>query len=62
VRNWSPIAGRRPLPCAQARRRRRGPHRDIRFAKTPAVLRNMGLDGLGKSAAALREIAADGLA
>ena len=36
-------------------------YRDIRFAKTPAVLRGMGLDGLGKSAAALRELEADGL-
>jgi len=35
---------------------------DIQFSKTPAVLRAMGLDGLGKSEAAQREIRERGLA
>jgi lactoylglutathione lyase len=34
---------------------------DIQFSKTPAVLRGMGLAGLGKSEAALRELRAKGL-
>jgi catechol 2,3-dioxygenase-like lactoylglutathione lyase family enzyme len=34
---------------------------DIQFSKTPAVLRGMGLEGLGKSEAALRELRAKGL-
>ena len=37
-------------------------YRDIQFSKTPAVLRAMGLDGLGKSEAAQREIRDRGLA
>ena len=37
-------------------------YRDIQFSKTPAVLRAMGLDGLGKSEAAQREIQERGLA
>jgi lactoylglutathione lyase len=36
-------------------------YRDIQFTKTPAVLRAMGLDGLGKSEAAQREIRERGL-
>ena len=36
-------------------------YRDIQFTKTPAVLSAMGLDGLGKSEAALREIRERGL-
>jgi catechol 2,3-dioxygenase-like lactoylglutathione lyase family enzyme len=34
---------------------------DIQFSKTPAVLRGMGLEGLGKSERALRELRAKGL-
>jgi hypothetical protein len=34
---------------------------DIQFSKTPEVLRGMGLEGLGKSEAALRELRAKGL-
>jgi catechol 2,3-dioxygenase-like lactoylglutathione lyase family enzyme len=37
-------------------------YRDIQFTKAPAVLRAMGLDGLGKSEAAEREIRERGLA
>jgi hypothetical protein len=37
-------------------------YRDIQFSKTPAVLRAMSLDGLGKSEAAQREIRERGLA
>jgi catechol 2,3-dioxygenase-like lactoylglutathione lyase family enzyme len=37
-------------------------YRDIQFSKTPAVLRAMDLDGLGKSEAAQREIRERGLA
>ena len=37
-------------------------YRDIQFSKTPMVLRAMGLDGLGKSEAAQREIRERGLA
>jgi catechol 2,3-dioxygenase-like lactoylglutathione lyase family enzyme len=37
-------------------------YRDIQFAKTPAVLRSMGLDGLAKSADAVAELRAKGLA
>ena len=37
-------------------------YRDIQFTKTPAVLGAMGLDGLGKSQAAQREIRERGLA
>jgi lactoylglutathione lyase len=37
-------------------------YRDIQFSKTPAVLRAMGLDGLGKSERALRELRDKGLA
>jgi lactoylglutathione lyase len=37
-------------------------YRDIQFAKTPAVLRALGLDGLSKSEAAQREIRERGLA
>jgi lactoylglutathione lyase len=36
-------------------------YRDIQFTKTPAVLRAMGLEGLGKSEAALEELAAKGI-
>ena len=36
-------------------------YRDIQFTKTPAVLRAMSLDGLGKSEAAQREIRERGL-
>jgi hypothetical protein len=35
---------------------------DIQFSKTPEVLAGMGLDGLGKSEAALRELREKGLA
>ena len=34
---------------------------DVQFTKAPAVLRGMGLDGLGKSEAALRELREKGL-
>jgi catechol 2,3-dioxygenase-like lactoylglutathione lyase family enzyme len=34
---------------------------DVQFTKTPAVLRGMGLDGLGKSESALRELREKGL-
>ena len=34
---------------------------DIQFTKAPEVLRGMGLDGLGKSEAALRELREKGL-
>ena len=37
-------------------------YRDIQVAKTPAVLRGMGLDGLAKSADAVAELRAKGLA
>jgi lactoylglutathione lyase len=37
-------------------------YRDVQFSKTPAVLRAMSLDGLGKSDAAQREIRERGLA
>jgi lactoylglutathione lyase len=37
-------------------------YRDIQFTKAPWVLRSMGLDGLGKSEAARRELADKGLA
>ena len=37
-------------------------YRDIQFAKTPAVLRALGLDGISKSEAAQREIRERGLA
>jgi catechol 2,3-dioxygenase-like lactoylglutathione lyase family enzyme len=37
-------------------------YRDIQFSKTPAVLGAMGLDGLGKSESAQREIRERGLA
>jgi lactoylglutathione lyase len=36
-------------------------YRDVQFAKTPEVLRAMGLDGLEKSDAALAELRAKGL-
>jgi catechol 2,3-dioxygenase-like lactoylglutathione lyase family enzyme len=36
-------------------------YRDIQFTKTPAVLRAMGLDGLSKGPAALRELRAKGV-
>jgi lactoylglutathione lyase len=36
-------------------------YRDIQFTKTPAVLRAMGLDGLSKRPAALRELRAKGV-
>ena len=36
-------------------------YRDIQFSKTPAVLNAMGLDGLGKTEAAQREIRDRGL-
>jgi catechol 2,3-dioxygenase-like lactoylglutathione lyase family enzyme len=36
-------------------------YRDIQFTKAPAVLRGMGLDGLGKSAAAQKELDDKGL-
>jgi catechol 2,3-dioxygenase-like lactoylglutathione lyase family enzyme len=35
---------------------------DIQFSKTPAVLAGMGLEGLGKSESALRELREKGLA
>jgi lactoylglutathione lyase len=35
---------------------------DIQFSKTPSVLAGMGLDGLGKSESALRELRDKGLA
>ena len=37
-------------------------YRDVQFTKAPAVLRGMGLDGLGKSQAALGELQVKGLA
>jgi catechol 2,3-dioxygenase-like lactoylglutathione lyase family enzyme len=37
-------------------------YRDVQFSKTPAVLRAMNLEGLGKSEAAQREIRERGLA
>jgi predicted enzyme related to lactoylglutathione lyase len=37
-------------------------YRDIQFSKTPAVLRDMGLDGLEKSEGALAELREKGLA
>jgi lactoylglutathione lyase len=37
-------------------------YRDIQFTKAPWVLRGMGLDGLGKSQAARRELSEKGLA
>jgi len=36
-------------------------YRDIKFTKAPTVLLGMGLDGLDKRAAALRELHEDGL-
>jgi catechol-2,3-dioxygenase len=36
-------------------------YRDVQFTKAPAVLRAMGLDGLGKSEAAERELRDKGL-
>jgi lactoylglutathione lyase len=36
-------------------------YRDVQFTKAPAVLRAMGLDGLGKGDAALRELRAKGV-
>jgi catechol 2,3-dioxygenase-like lactoylglutathione lyase family enzyme len=36
-------------------------YRDVQFTKTPAILRAMGLDGLGKSEAAERELRDRGL-
>jgi len=36
-------------------------YRDIKFTKAPTVLHGMGLDGLDKRAAALRELREDGL-
>jgi catechol-2,3-dioxygenase len=36
-------------------------YRDVQFTKTPAVLRAMGLEGLGKSEAAQRELRERGL-
>jgi lactoylglutathione lyase len=35
---------------------------EIQFTKAPAILRGMGLDGLGKTAGALEELRAKGLA
>jgi catechol 2,3-dioxygenase-like lactoylglutathione lyase family enzyme len=37
-------------------------YRDIQFTKTPAVLRALGVEGIGKSARAEKELAAKGLA
>jgi lactoylglutathione lyase len=37
-------------------------YREIQFTKAPQVLKGMGLDGLGKSATALQELAAKGMA
>jgi predicted enzyme related to lactoylglutathione lyase len=37
-------------------------YREIQFTKAPEVLRGMGLDGLGKTEAALDELRAKGLA
>ncbi len=37
-------------------------YEDIQFTKTPEVLRAMGLDGLGKSESAKRELAEKGIA
>jgi lactoylglutathione lyase len=37
-------------------------YEDIQFSKSPEVLRGMGLDGLGKSDSALRELREKGLA
>jgi catechol-2,3-dioxygenase len=37
-------------------------YRDVQFAKTPGVLRGMGLEGLEKSPQALEELAKKGLA
>jgi predicted enzyme related to lactoylglutathione lyase len=36
-------------------------YRDVQFTKVPEVLRGMGLDGLGKSESALRELRDKGL-
>jgi hypothetical protein len=36
-------------------------YRDVQFSKTPAVLRGMGLEGLGKSERALAELRDKGL-
>ena len=36
-------------------------YRDIQFTKAPAVLRGMGLEGLGKREAAIDELRAKGL-
>jgi catechol 2,3-dioxygenase-like lactoylglutathione lyase family enzyme len=38
------------------------PYREIQFTKAPQVLKGMGLAGLAKSATALRELAAKGMA
>ena len=37
-------------------------YRDVQFTKTPAILAAMGLDGLGKTEAAERELRDKGLA
>ena len=37
-------------------------YREVQFTKTPEVLHGMGLDGLGKTEGALRELADKGLA
>jgi lactoylglutathione lyase len=37
-------------------------YEDVQFSKTPEVLAGMGLDGLGKSESALRELREKGLA
>jgi hypothetical protein len=36
-------------------------YRDVQFTKTPAVLRALGVEGLGKSERAERELVAKGL-
>jgi len=36
-------------------------YRDVQFTKSPEVLRGMGLEGLGKSDSARRELEAKGL-
>jgi len=37
-------------------------YRDVQFTKTPAVLRALGVEGLGKSERASKELASKGLA
>ena len=37
-------------------------YRDVQFSKTPAVLRALGVEGLGKSERASKELASKGLA